>query len=139
MSMLEDTQSGGGGGDGYKTPNSLAQTISGQMSDQFALAVLRLQHSLDETMNRLNKVEDQLKISLESISRLENQTFAKQPVSSGFGIGKSSSSSPPAKCSTGRLIRFLSNMNSVHWFYLSYPILIYVILNAIDRRRRARR
>lgn len=129
MSMLEDTQSAGG--DGYKTPTSLTETVSGQMSDQFALAVLRLQHGLDETHKRLNRIERQLRLALDSINRLENQTCVKQPVASGRN-----SSSPFKRCSVSKLSSFLHNMGTLHWFYLSYPILIYALIRAFEKRRR---
>lgn len=137
LSMLEDTQSACG--DGYKTPSSLAQTISGQMSDQFALAVLRLQHGLDETVARLNRVENQLQQSMESIRLLENQTFVKQPMFGGHNhknLSNSRSSSTRNCLLVRNLWTLLSQMKSVHWFYLSYPFMVYFIMKGLDRRPR---
>lgn len=137
MSMLEETQSPEG--DGYKTPNSLDHcNITGQMSDQFALAVLRLQHGLEETNSRLNKIEAQVAQSIESIRSLENQTHAKQPVG-GDGCGRCRRCPPDrarSGCSGNRLISLLSRIDSLQWFYLSYPIVVYALFRAIERRRR---
>lgn len=118
MSMLEDTQSAG---DGYKTPNSLAfkETFAGEISDQLASAVLRLQHGLDETITRLDSIEDKLNHSINRINMLEKRQ---------------------SKVSLRRnnLLATLRNMKTVHWFYLGYPILVYLIIGALKRRDRSR-
>ena len=141
ISMLEETQSPDG--DGYKTPNSLEQSVSitgGQMSDQFALAVLRLQHGLDQTEGRLARLEEQMKQSIASIRSLENQTVPKQMAASRDSAVSSSSGrrrhSAGGGCA-GKLLGYLGQMKSVHWFYLSYPILVYVLIRAIERRRKS--
>ena len=126
--MLEDTQSPGG--DGYKTPTTLEQTIADrQMSDQFAAAVLRLQQGLDSTVVRLSRVESQLQQSMNSIRLLENQTHAKQPIT-GYK-NRPSQSRHPVK----RFCNILSQIGTVHWFYLSYPIVVCLIIKAIENRR----
>ena len=137
--MLEDTQSAGG--DGYKTPSSLAQTITSQMNDQVGLAILRLQHGLDQTVSRLNMIESDLNRSMEAIRRLESQTYAKQ-ILEGVGYTtererNSSSRRPRGPIETA--IGCLRRMDSMHWFYLSYPILVYVLVRTFERHRRGRR
>lgn len=131
VSMLEDTQSAG---DGYKTPNSMAfkDTLVGvEVSDQLALAVLRLQHGLEETVTRLDTIENQLRQSMRSIQMLENQTYAKRPAVRPDSGGRSR-----VPCRPEGIIEMLRNMKTIHWFYLSYPFLVYFILRAFERRNR---
>lgn len=131
VSMLEDTQSAG---DGYKTPNSMAfkDTLIGvEVSDQFALAVLRLQQGLEETVTRLDTIEGQLKQSMRSIQMLENQTYAKRPA-----VRSESDRKSRVPCRPESIIGMLRNMKTIYWFYLSYPFLVYFILRAFERRNR---
>ena len=138
VSMLDEAQAVDG--DGYKTPNSFEQCniTGGQMSDQFALALLRLQHGLDQTVGRLDRVEELVRQSLEGLSLLQNQTNPKQRMTSG-----ESSTSRAGKANTNnyrrRLFNFVGNLGTIHWFYLSYPIVVYLILRALERRRRSHR
>lgn len=122
MSMLEETQSAG---DGYKTPTSMAfkESFSGENSDQFALAVLRLQQGLEDTNSRILRVENQLKQNLQSIKKLENQTKVK---SSGFAESRGQ----PSAHSLIGVVR------SIDWFYWSYPFLVYFVIRALERRDR---
>lgn len=83
------------------------------MSDQFALAVLRLQHGLNETNTRLSKLEAQM------ASRTNR-------VASGGGDGRVRGGN--------KLIDLLSRMDSLHWFYLSYPIVVYALFRLFERR-----
>jgi hypothetical protein len=134
MSMLEEAQAADG--DGYKTPNNFEQCeiAGGQMNDQFALAILRLQHGLDQTNGRLDRLEDLVKQSLEGLRALQNQTCPKQLVTSAASSGDKTS-----VCSYRRkLFNFGRSFGSVQWFYLSYPIVVYLILRALERRRRNR-
>lgn len=138
MSMLEEMQSPDG--DGFKTPISLEEcNITGQSRDQFALAVLRLQHGLDETNSRLSKIESQLMQSLESIRSLESQTFPKRPLTASVHSDYQRSSSTTGTSRRGcfkKFTNFISRLDTVHWFYLSYPILVYVLLQTYENRRR---
>lgn len=133
MSMLEETQSAG---DGYKTPSSLAlkETLIGaEVSDQFALAILRLQHGLEETVVRLDTIEGQLKQSMIRIQMLENQTLAKESATTRKldGVGRSD-----IPCRPKGIFELLRNMTTIHWFFLSYPFLVYIIISALKRRNR---
>lgn len=135
VSMLEETQAAEG--DGYKTPNTFEQCniAGGQMNDQFALVLLRLQHGLDETVGRLERLEDLVKESLNGLRSLQNQTQPKQRLSSiDASRGKHIT---VASCSR-KLINIVKHLGAVHFFYLSYPIVAYMILGALERRRRNR-
>lgn len=139
VSMLEDTSQATAiceaNQGGYKTPTSVDQlqaSIAGPMSDQFALAVLRLQHGLEETNSRLYSLEMQLKQSMDSIRLLElasdRQTNPKSLLSNDKRkrVGK-----------TNRLLNFVSQVGTIHWFYLSYPVVVYFLMRLLfDRRRR---
>lgn len=138
MSMLEEAQSVEA--DGYKTPISLEEcNITGQMRDQFSLAVLRLQHGLDETNSRLSRIEAQVLRACESIRALENQTHAKQTIG-GNGSSKSRACHDGRRgngpVGASRLISLLRRMDTFHWFYLSYPLLVYIVFKTLERRRR---
>lgn len=131
MSMLEETQTAER--DGYKTPNAFeqAQIAGGQMTDQFALALLRLQHGLDQTVGRLNKLEIIVKQSLDGLNLLQNQTRPKQRLPS------SCHQKAPVVCGvTSKFTQFLRQLGVMHWFYLSYPIVVYMILRRFEKRRR---
>lgn len=131
MSMLEEAQTAEG--DGYKTPNAFEQVqiAGGQMNDQFALALLRLQHGLDQTVSRLDKLEGLVKQSLDGLNLLQNETRPKQRFSSG---GRT----PPVCSVRNKLTHFVRQMGVTHWFYLSYPIVVYMILRKLERVRRDR-
>jgi hypothetical protein len=107
------------------------------MNDQFALALLRMQHGLDQTNTRLAKLEELVRQSLDGLRLLQNQTHAKQR----FDTGEPSTSGrkPLVGNCRNRLISFVRHLGLVHWFYLSYPIVVYMILKSLERRRRNHR
>jgi len=135
VSMLDDTPQATGGDileSGYKTPTSLDQlqsSIIGQMGDQFSLAVLRLQHGLSETNSRLDRLERQLSESLDSLrmfgsnARAQSQTRPKE-VATTARAGR-------------KLFDCVGRLCTVHWFYISYPIVVYLMMQLLfDRRQR---
>lgn len=129
MSMLEETQSAG---DGYKTPNSLAfkDMFTGDMSDQFAEAVLRLQHGLDETRSRLGVIENRLEQTVSELQLVAEQAHVKG--TRAGSLRNERSLGPSQGC-----IKFLINITPMHWFYLSYPFLVFLFLRALERRNRS--
>lgn len=142
VSMLDDTSQAvvcDADQGGYRTPTSsdqLQSSITGQMSDQFALAILRLQHGLGEANSRLGRLEEQLRQSIEAIRSLEStqsaQTYPKHPLE-----GREGRQYGGARTSSSKLARFVSHFGTIHWFYLSYPIVVYFLMRLLfDRRRR---
>jgi hypothetical protein len=135
MSMLEETQTADG--DGYNTPNSFEQCniAGGQMDDQFALTLLRLQHGLDQAVGRIDRLEELVKQTLDKLRSLRDQTNPKQRV-----LSEPSSGGRTTKAANGFWRQSISSIRStgtVLWFYLSYPIVVHLILRALERRRRA--
>lgn len=140
MSMLEDTQSPEG--DGYKTPTSLGQEstlASGEMKDQFALALLRLQDGLDEVTARLNRLESEMHDKQQAAGDNCGQTHPKQRIHSTSPLNTKHPRRASGGCGLGdRLLHLVSRIESIHWFYLSYPVVVYAVMRAIEGRRRSR-
>lgn len=100
---------------GIFSNQSLAPSTA--IRDQFADALLRLQTDLDSTSRRLADLEQQV----QSVTRMNDQVQRQQ---------KQQASDRP----TGKKSSLFSGKNASRLLFLSWPILVYVAMRAIERR-----
>lgn len=101
---------------GVHTKIGSAMSVGESAKGQFAAALLRLQMDLDTTNRRLNGLESKLDAAISSKPRNER-----------------------VRETEARRDRFLSRDNMYTLIYLSWPLVVFLTMRAIERRSLARK
>lgn len=105
--------------------------IASEMSDQFALAILRLQHGMEDNVKRLVSIEDQLKILKTGLDRVEKSGNYAQQTHSLHNSSRSNATNSMLFNSSG-LLGLIKNIN---WFTVTWPFVVYLLLASYEQRK----